>query len=113
MHENFEEINKLTAGSELDSLVASRVMGWSPVTYLPDGSGTIPNSMIDGLSVDIGMAWGVVEKIRAMGNDVLITATSYRGVSVLIESDSHGPQYRMRGATAPEAICKAALFAMK
>lgn len=115
MQEQWEKINAMKAGPELDELIARAVMDMDCIC-MGDYWGNCPRHSAGGkaplFSTDMGKAWRVVEKMREKGNVVSIyVMESYRGVSVMIEDACHGPQYRMVAPTAAEAICKAALFA--
>jgi hypothetical protein len=125
----------LVAGRELDAAVAEKVMGWSDVRPY---EGDSPPSAIDGMtafvpdplggncwgrryvpkfSADIGSAWQVVERLKALGFWVSIEAPGGAG------SEDDYPEvslYRdfwmqdqataiVKAATVPLAICCAAL----
>lgn len=76
--------------------------------FLPDGK----PSFIPDWTRDIATAWELVEELRVEeGCDIVIEVwdrTPPRTtVRVMVESSNHSPQYHGRGATAPEAICRA------
>lgn len=128
----------LPAGRELDALVAEKVMGWTFQTF-PEGAcpevrhwhrtSPIPEerspewaaSFIGAcppFSTDIAAAWTVVEKLRSLGFGVVIDnlpSTSGRDVgwTVAVVGISTQDAFAGTAHTAPLAICRAALSAVK
>lgn len=108
----------MKAGKELDALIAEKVMGWKP--EYPGGWPHPPKdapyrkrcldkegcTVILPFSTDIAAAWEVVEKIKA-NHALTIHAESLSG-GWLIHIDR---DIKIGGATAPHAICLAALKA--
>lgn len=103
-----DEIDKLEAGSELDKLIAEKVMGWRVVddrgSYHAYDGETWLGILADyfPFSTDIRAAWEVVERI---GLSVLKIndgwqARRYVGAYDICSSND---------VTAPMAICRAAL----
>jgi hypothetical protein len=123
------------AGRALDALVAEKVMGWTALHRRDGGSaeylGTVPDNSFVGASTakripgktycvpeystDIAAAWLVVERMRADG--------WWPEVKYLVDWDNaakwyaacHRPphQWSATAATAPLAICRAALAALE
>lgn len=108
--------NELTAGRELDALVAEKVMGWAPrdagagdrLIYV--GAWAHCESLPH-YSTDIAAAWQVVEKLAADGLYVHVgyclgrTEASVNSPLDIIDN-AYAP-------TAPLAICLAALKALE
>jgi hypothetical protein len=67
---------------------------------------------------DIAAAWQVVEKMRSLGYGIVMAgsvethAETWRVMFAKQVSDTYEDYFRAVGATAPEAICRAALAAM-
>ena len=100
----------LKAGRELDALVAEKVMGLPGAAV---GGWYNPN-LLDGpppYSTDIAAAWEVVEKLLELGWHVDIED----GWCVIVYGgrDGKADSEMEVGETAPEAICLAALEAVK
>lgn len=116
------------AGRELDVLIAKGVMGWKYVVDM-DGRGWIDTrdgQFIDGYnsydldhddfdpppySTDIAAAWEVVRHMESVHDYWMrleYEASDWTGVDFI---KVNGPIHRATGATAPLAICLAALKA--
>jgi hypothetical protein len=109
------DVRRLTAGRELDALVAEKVMGWSPQSvahhraWYPshDSDAGLP-----GYSEDIAAAWEVVELVSRMNDQ--------NGANLGFELQRHadGEWYCLfgsactRASTAALTICLAALEAV-
>ena len=98
---NADEIREMEAGREMDTLVAEKVMGWSPITYETDDNGWQP-------STDIADAMQIFECDKF--NHFVVDRV-----------DDRSERYQARCATpffaesawsdtAPLAICRAALL---
>lgn len=112
-----EKILAMEAGTELDALVAERVMGW----HLYSGEARAPNGIPwidnDGVGVgrshpagwspstDIAAAWEVVEQ---MGHEMKLEYIGSAKVTFRVTSSR---QVSATG-TAPLAICRAALLSI-
>jgi len=108
-------MSEMKAGRELDALVAEKVMGWTLSgrvwiderghlqTIEPTSFGSFEPSS------DIAAAWEVVEKMRARGLIVDLTL----GAGAYCRIGGFRPFAEERGATAPLAICLAALKAVQ
>lgn len=122
---------ELTAGRELDALVAEKVMGWHIVTdfdlrppekHWNNAKGYVclvaGNKLNDGRemkgfspSTDIADAWKVVEKMRERGLDVYLRFVStWTAEFDSVSGDVNG---FADADTAPLAICLAALKAVQ
>lgn len=123
-----QNVSQLSAGRELDALVAERVMGWylkgrrwiDPERREFAGFTTEPqydpNSDRDHPlwepSSDMASAWEVVEKMRPDWR-FLFQETPGRRWRAVFSSHSERDLAKMEDAdSAPEAICKAALQAV-
>lgn len=134
-----DEVEQISAGREMDALVAEKVMGWKLVPYTAycggtpeqatataiahgwyiweNGSGDeIPGQMEDNqFSTDIAAAWQVVDKIREQQGNVFTLWSGARTgpfswrCQVLVDVCL----YDASGETAPMAICRAALLVVK
>jgi hypothetical protein len=116
---NKEDVLKMSAGRELDMLVAEKVMGWKlteriggfyPPGLLEDTSSLA--NMLPAYSTDIAAVWKVIEKTKMF--DVkglsLILNKSYDNKWCVSENE-YGDLIEIAGGdTAPAAICKAALL---
>lgn len=113
------------AGRELDAEIAERIFGWTRVTCVghhPYAMGLKPGGNLKNInhygdvpnySTDIAAAWEAVEKLRASGLSFTINAYGQRGEEAnpttwycWFGDDKNASQI---GATAPLAICRAAL----
>lgn len=120
------DIHTLEAGPELDALVAEKVMGWTLLTKAHgklmgevdkdgvlrmwcDGPAIKRNVLDWSPSREIAAAWEVVEKLRLdprhRALSVIPTTFGYQVVSQL--------GHQADAETAPLAICRAALAALK
>jgi len=125
-----EEILKLEPGSELDRLVAERVMGWQESSDFAIEKETgdllkidLSDSIFKGLwkwspSTDIAAAWEVVRKMLDSGwgceiyspNNPYALENADKWFVVFAKSEQ--PDFRARALFAPLAICRAALLAV-
>ncbi len=118
MEREMEGVTELQAGRELDALVAEKVMGWklaggnaamravgAPPYYLIDG---MPRGLPH-LSADIAAAWGVVEKLRAAGLCIDVSADVDGRFYLRVWRDNSLKAEIKNVDTAPLAICLAAL----
>ena len=118
-----DEIMKLEAGRELDTLVAERVMGWKLKSHKwIDGEtrlGDFPEDKKEtGTSyrrvlkytTDISAAWEVVEKMNSEGFAFYILWTT--GIPWAMFDKDSSMEYSAEADTAPLAICRAALLIM-
>lgn len=114
-------------GRELDALVAEKVMGWRPWSggyYYGSADGQVMVCLHenDGMarywspSTDIAAAWRVVERLhtgRTFGLDWLgFDGEEWRCCFGWSENDDHLGFHHAEAATAPLAICLAALKAV-
>ena len=128
------EQRELTAGRELDVLVAEKVMGADPKTihtYRSKASFWIDGAWVDvppvpHYSTDIAAAWEVVEKMNERGYSVIIGTNQcdkgqngvkffdgWRGLGhSILDGEGHPNPYAV-DATVPLTICLAALAALK
>ena len=111
------DIDALKPGRQIDELVAEKVMGWKPHTV--DGKvlwthnetrqWSVTPDHLPRYSTDIRQAWNVVMCMRFF--ESIPQAWYVDGVgdcfSALFRRGANA--YRAKAATAPEAICKAAL----
>lgn len=130
------EVRELTAGRELDALVAKKVMGWREVitgVYCISGAAGVPPENADGwwktiprYSTDIAAAWEVVEKLRGPNDDEFgggefwkfldCSEAGWRAELFLDLGDgADAPALLAAGVgyALPEAICLAALKAVE
>ena len=130
-----EEILKMGAGPELNTLVAEKVMRWKHIstrtpyrTVRDDGGcimGGVPQIFSVGLipetwrpSLEISDAWAVVEKLRKMDFCCIdVYSDHYYAWECRMRrlEDSHKGPWRINSFscdTAPLAICRAALLAV-
>ena len=130
-------MSDLTAGHELDAMVAEKVMGWTAVEakytgassqwFVPSGvnpfSRPNPNmrQQVPAYSTDIAAAWLVVDKMLADGweldTGIEKKARLEDGQWVVeFNSSTHNAEHsrgpRAIAHTAPLAICKASLAAV-
>ena len=113
-------IDTLSAGREMDALVAEKVMGWSPLNRtehhlswnVPEGIRTWEETSYGSFkpSTSIAAAWEVVEKLRKEEIPIEITSGFFGPYSCRIASN-HGWLAMVQADTAPLAICRAALKA--
>jgi hypothetical protein len=118
--EYWRQINAMQPGPDLDRLVAEQVMGIPCTCQYEEGEepswywGSCHRHGQGGNEVNYSTseanAWKVLKVVEAKGNDVTIFTSNGRGVRVLVEDDSHGPQHSIKAPTFPEAMCKAALL---
>lgn len=129
---------EMNAGRQLDALIAEKVMGWkwadakyygwkqfsnyppeiesvstTKLLVPPDG----PDRLIPGYSTEIAAAWEVVEKVRALpeaqGWGVMVGALPSGTFQCWLKyRDCENTDINERAATAPLAICLAALKAV-
>lgn len=117
-----DEIMQMEAGSEMDVLIAKKVMHWYSDPDVPyydsvEADGVIHISRKWSPSTDIASAWEVVEKLKSDGHELYIS-TTYGQFDCTIVDDNGEPDENhsltMLGAaheeTAPLAICRAALL---
>lgn len=106
------EIDKLQAGQELDELILKYVFKDS---IGDDGRGS-RMAFFDQhrYSADIAAAWQVVEKLRAKGLYIASfgNGSGLYGCTFARASHDWKPEWTGEGATAPLAICRAALKAV-
>jgi ABA sandwich protein len=111
----------MTAGRELDALVAEKVFGWTRCTmaghgpecsYWFDSDGNGHNQ--DLFSDDIAAAWMVVEQLQKQDYKTVIMANLTRPplYTVTMASMSQEDVVVITAYTAPLAICLAALKAV-
>lgn len=133
-----QQIRDMEPGRELDALIALKVMGWgiSSTTKYPgkpvlirsiappkDCEGidldryaneewdlTFLHSEAPNFSTDISAAWEVLERMKEKGAE--INVGFYREWDCTLDYPI-GCNWREVGKTAPEAICKAALVALR
>lgn len=133
-----EEIDAMPAGREMDALVAEKVMEWSTwydnrvELYPPEGSeenrgrwtkrgGILMPALIPSYSTSIADAWLVVEKIKGSSDQDLFTIQQEDMHPGLWEAGwmeylpYEGGYLKLSSvaATAPLAICRAALKAVQ
>lgn len=114
-------MTELTAGRELDALIAEKVMGWKLDYEFADyvGAPTVPSlrdqydewGMLPELSTDISAAWQVVEKMSKAWDFAVNRIDGLNSVS--FKPDTGGKWITEYGLTASEAICLAALKAVE
>lgn len=110
-------MQRLEAGRELDALVAEKVMGWSGVEWrgFEYAVGIHPvTGMVQGVyrySTDITDAWQIVERLTRDGRAVFIDSAGFDPEEwrVIVSVDDPEGQLPSEAATAPLAICLAAL----
>lgn len=111
-------------GRELDATVAVKVLGWKlngPWGRRCEWVGVSPDGTRAGVpyySDNIAAAWEVVEKFEALEyGKVRLAGSHYHGWYCSIcwgpGRDGEGEAYSVFGATAPEAICRAAIAALR
>jgi hypothetical protein len=123
-----EEADHLRAGSELDQLIAEKVLGWrfvpvgllcridAPGEQFPAlyGSETLARRCVPCFSTRMDDAWRVVTKMRDAGAEFRISTVSngdYRWAAQFWNCPI-GKLSTAYGTDSPEAICKAALGAL-
>jgi len=113
-----EEILRMEAGSELDQLIAERVMEWKEgqKTLLSRrcGVGILGEKALPRYSTDIAAAWEAVEALREKEFviDILGSLEDFI-VKIWNENESEGLSIAKASAEqAPLAICRAALLAV-
>lgn len=108
----------MEAGSEMDALVAERIMGWKPEGYFHPGEEDQWEGWRDdkgdggwvspiGYSTELDCAWDVVEKMRTIPMGGFILTEQRDGWT------AHWAGVDEFAPTAPLAICRAALKAME
>lgn len=102
-----EQIFAMTAGREMDKLVAERVMGTSGIFNVSEHwffAESVKRSL-PSYSANISHAWEVVEKIQSDGWswDMVM-------INVAHEVDVRFGKCRAASKNVPEAVCKAALL---
>lgn len=113
-----EQLDSMSAGKELDKMVAEKVLGckcyypavFGANTSYPDSTKLIP---LPNYSTDISAALEVVEKMRKnkIYLDIRVWPEEYQ---VLPHQDEHNKLIEhciVKSPSLPEAICKAALLA--
>ncbi len=108
--------NELSAGSDIDRLIAERVMGWTwgqTGTDYAGWRGAPASPPLEGASrgyfrpsTSIADAWLVVERTTAFGHRYVVYGSTDGG-----HSCNFGP-FGCGAETAPLAICRAALAAL-
>lgn len=120
-------MTELTAGRELDALIAEKVMGWKLDYEFADsiGAPTVPAlrdqydewGMLPEFSTDISAAWQVVKRLADSGFNVTISRVlDWRDKyeCYLVKENWRDDERICKGAdTAPLAICLAALKAVE
>lgn len=117
----------MTAGRDLDALVAEKVMGWvrgkigpaddlSPV-WFPQGPDSYWTETVPRFSTDIADAWQVVEKLRQTHCCLNLHsdhAYAYSCSLIKNDDDPHEPHSGIgrTAETAPLAICLTALLSV-
>lgn len=108
-------IDELTAGRELDALVADKVMGrFGPQLKTIEGMRSLPN-----YSTDIAAAWNVVERILAIEKTkntylpVFSVQVAPDGCSAVLQVGMGCLEVMDNASTVPLAICRAALKAVE
>lgn len=107
----------MKAGRELDALIAGKVMGWKhrgphPLFGTEVWASDKGDNLLPHFSTDIAAAWTVVDKLR---EEWIVTAEidSTQCVIGLGHNYASTPEeLRASAATAPHAICLAALKAV-
>jgi hypothetical protein len=94
-----------------DGLVAEKVMGWNRDDVWLGDYEWLFNTDVPRYTTDISAAWEVVEKIRTRFYVDIELSEPTLGVTVGL-SNMDGEVACVTCATAPEAICKAALTAV-
>jgi len=109
----------MNAGRELDALVAEKVMGWKRLDLGPingirwiKGKDVIESEFPFSYSTDISAAWEVVEKLRAVGVEIVVVAHSVKFSCCVNDTETGKTSFLSLAATAPRAICKMALRAV-
>lgn len=122
-----DDVDDMEAGTELDALIAEKVMGWTKYVY--EKEGTTHTEWTEARSVgtryhadfhpstDISTAWDVVEELARRGYDLGRVGKEF-GEGQYIAQFFHGKTYgqaceHARGETAPLAICRAAFKAIQ
>lgn len=125
-------IQDLKVGSELDALVAERVIGWTICEHSRKGIPTAQSSgramcskqdckgelhydFLDKYSIDISAAWKIVEFLRKEGCDFDSFSSATRlqpGWSDVVFM-SQVDEFSARAETLPLAICRAALLTVE
>jgi len=119
-------MSNMPAGRELDTLVAERVMGWSPPRKPDQYTWQAPSGWRGGVeqipaySTSIAAAWEVVDKLAESGKLCCLTIDKlgFPGEEwrVFFQWDVSDDRMEMPYAdapTAPHAICLAALAAVE
>jgi hypothetical protein len=112
------EDTKLTAGREMDAIIAEKVMGQERIADCPLGDPDCPGKFtpqvgavpcLPRYSSEIAAAWLVVERFAEYE---LAHSPHPEGGHIFRIYHPDGSYLWERGTTAPEAICKAALKAL-
>lgn len=117
----------MSAGREMDILIAEKIFGWKRKIYPPDSLGTLGSAVwekpgphrphimtIAGMpnySTEISAAWEVVEKLNSLGWNVCVASRidgQYACFVTKQAAEDGSAPYR---ESAPMAICLAALEA--
>lgn len=124
----------MNAGRELDALVAEKVFGWTDVCaatrtlyggttwFVPHGrpdAAFMKYAEVPSYSTDIAAAWLVVEKLRPkfwtkLCAGMTLTESPLHECAMGLYATEDGPSHQLayeRDASAPLAICRAALAA--
>ncbi|AIQ19562.1 hypothetical protein H70357_24765 [Paenibacillus sp. FSL H7-0357] len=114
-----EEIMAMEPGKKLDHIVIETVLKWHKVELTPKGNGwfwsdgnTHVGWAVFSPSVDISAAWEVVEHINKRESHGLALEFYPNEQEWGADFDELGLSSQAVSKTAPEAICKAALFAV-
>ncbi|MEK8215527.1 BC1872 family protein [Paenibacillus sp. FSL L8-0463] len=123
-----EEIQGMKPGREMDALIAEKVLGWTDIkrvnpavihSFSADGNHAnfgfspvlykhVPFPLY---STDISAAWEVVTHLKSKYWYFMLSDEN-EGWEASFYWDPHRPAFEAVSATAPEAICKAALLAV-
>lgn len=123
-------MQEMTAGAELDSLIATKVFNWpysgSTVNGRPfhdvwefsSGGGyglqsTRTSEAIPSFSIDISAAWKVVERMDSLGWHVVMIYKVSNGKKSCAMSHANFPAISAYADTIPLAVCIAALRAVE
>lgn len=110
----------IPAGAELNDAVALEVMGWKRLPQRFPGRALLQpptrnddlGEPVPGYSAHIQNAWLVVEKMREKGCGATVTVNP-RGTYCAWFNTTYNQRHVAAGDTAPEAICRAALAAVR
>lgn len=110
-----DEILSEPAGPRLDAWVAEHVMGWTPTGLAKDFNGVPFPEPIPNYSTDIAAAWEVVELVGGFEIEQWGDVWEKKGTIIWAASFNLPDGKNIvhaTAATAPLAICRAALLAM-